>query len=71
MIDFPITELLDDSLCLIWLQRHLYLIGLHRPHRGSRDWRRFRPSYHLPASRCRGSDGQDTLPTGTAFAKTR
>ena len=24
MIDFPITDLFDDSLCLTWLERHLY-----------------------------------------------
>jgi hypothetical protein len=24
MIDFPIGELLDDSICLIWLERHLF-----------------------------------------------
>ncbi len=25
MIDFPITELLDDSICLLWLARELHL----------------------------------------------
>ena len=24
MIDFPLAELLDDSICLIWLKRHLH-----------------------------------------------
>jgi hypothetical protein len=24
MIDFPIPALLDDSICIIWLERHLY-----------------------------------------------
>ena len=24
MIDFPITDLFDDSLCLVWLERHLH-----------------------------------------------
>ncbi len=24
MIDFPISNLCDDSLCLTWLMRHLY-----------------------------------------------
>jgi hypothetical protein len=28
MIDFPIAELLDDSICLLWLERHLHPDGL-------------------------------------------
>ena len=28
MIDFPITGLLDDSICTIWLERHLHPDGL-------------------------------------------
>jgi hypothetical protein len=71
MIDFPITEPLDDSICLIWLERYLHPTGLCGPHDGSSEWLRFRPSYHCPAYRCRGRDGYDPLPTGTAFAKTR
>jgi hypothetical protein len=35
MIDFPITELLDDSICLIWLERHLHPNGLYCPRCGS------------------------------------
>jgi hypothetical protein len=27
MIDFPITDLLDDSLCMIWLEDHLHPRG--------------------------------------------
>lgn len=71
MIDFPITELLDDSICLIWLERHLHPNGLHCPRCGSSDRRLFRPQDHFPAYRCRGCDGYYTLLTGTAFAKTR
>jgi hypothetical protein len=31
MIDFPITELLDASICMIWLERHLHPDGFVRP----------------------------------------
>jgi transposase-like protein len=71
MIDFPINELLDDSICLIWLERHLHPKGLHCPRCGSSNRRLFRPQHHFPAYRCRGCDGYYTLLTGTAFAKTR
>jgi Mg2+ and Co2+ transporter CorA len=27
MIDFPITDLLDASICMIWLERHLHPYG--------------------------------------------
>jgi hypothetical protein len=71
MIDFPITELLDDSICLIWWERHLYPHGLHCARCGRRNRRLFRPQPHFPAYRCRGGDSYNTLLTGTAFAKTR
>jgi hypothetical protein len=31
MVDFPIGELLGVSLCLIWLERHLYAEGFTCP----------------------------------------
>jgi len=31
MIDFPITDLFDDSLCLVWLERHLHPDGFVCP----------------------------------------
>ena len=31
MIDFPIADLFDDSLCLVWLERHLHPAGLSAP----------------------------------------
>jgi transposase-like protein len=71
MIDFPITELLDDSLCMIWLERHLHPDGLTCPHCGSPERRLFRQQKHFPAYRCRACDGYYTLLTGTAFEKTR
>jgi transposase-like protein len=71
MIDFPITELLDDSICLIWLERHLHPKGLRCPRCGSSERRLFRQQHHVPAYRCRGCEGYYTLLSGTAFAKTR
>jgi transposase-like protein len=71
MIDFPITELLDASICMIWLERHLHPDGFVCPHCGSANRRLFRQQRHFPAYRCRDCDGYYTLLTGTAFAKTR
>lgn len=70
MIDFPITELMDDSLCLLWLERHLYPNGWNCPHCGSADRRLFRAKQKFPAYRCRSCDRAYTLLTGTNFAKT-
>jgi transposase-like protein len=70
MIDFPIDELLDDSVCTIWLERHLHPEGLKCPHCGSLERRLFRQQGHFPAYRCRLCDGYYTLLTGTVFAKT-
>jgi transposase-like protein len=71
MIDFPITDLLDDSICTLWLERHLHPDGLQCPHGGSTARRLFREQGHFPAYRCRGCDGYYTLLTGTVFEKTR
>jgi transposase-like protein len=71
MIDFPITELLDDSLSLIWLERHLHPGGLQCPRCGSTARRLFRDQGHFPAYRCRTCTGYCTLLTGTVFEKTR
>lgn len=71
MIDCPITDLLDDDSCTLWLERHLHPAGLQCPHCGSHNRRLFRAQGHVPAYRCRGCDGYDTLRTGTVFAKTR
>ena len=71
MIDFPITDLLDDSICLIWLERYLHPDGLKCPHAGHTEQRWFRPQQCVPAYRCRACDGSYTLLTGTAFAKPR
>jgi transposase-like protein len=71
MIDFPIGELMDDSICTLWLERHLHPQGLTCPHCGSCTRRPFRAQGHFPAYRCRACGGYDTLLTGTVFANTR
>jgi transposase-like protein len=71
MIDFPITDLLDDSICLIWLKRYLHSDGLRCPHCRNAERRLFRPQQPFPAYRCRGCDCYYTVLTGTVFAKTR
>jgi transposase-like protein len=71
MIDFPMTELLDDNASLMWLERHLHPDGLHCPRCRSAARRLFRVQGHFPAYRCRACEGYYTLLTGTVFAKTR
>jgi transposase-like protein len=71
MIDFPLAELLDDSIGTIWLARHLHPHGLVCPHGGHSERRVFRAQGHFPAYRCRACEGYYTLLTGTVFAKTR
>ena len=65
------TELMDDSLCLIWRERHLLPHGLGCPRCGTSTRRRCREQGPLPAYRCRTCDGEDTPLTGTVVAKTR
>jgi transposase-like protein len=71
MLDFPIAELLDDSICLIWLERYLHPDGFACPHCHRPERRLFRPQATFPAYRCRACDGYYTLLTHTVFAKTR
>ena len=71
MIDFPIADLFDDSLCLLWLERHLDPTGFGCPHCGSSDRRFFRKQQSVDAYRCRSCDGYYTLFTGTVFEATR
>jgi len=71
MRDFPIGELLDDSIGTLWLERHLHPDGLTCPHCGHSERRLFRAQGHFPAYRGRACDGYDTLLTGTIFATTR
>ncbi len=71
MIDFPIGERLDGSICLLWLERHLHAVGFTCPRCGSTKRRLFREQGYFPAYRCQACDGYDTLLTGTVFEKTR
>jgi transposase-like protein len=71
MIDFPIDELLDDSMCTRWLEQRLHPDGLRCPHCGHSERRLFRAQGHFPAYRCRACEGYYTLLTGTVFAKSR
>src|SRR5262245_4164729 len=70
-IDFPIVDLFDDSLCLLWLERHLYPDGFVCPHCGSANRRLFRHQGHYDAYRCRDCDGYYTLLSGTVFERSR
>jgi transposase-like protein len=71
MIDFPIADLFDDSLCLLWLERHLHPDGFICPHCGSANRRRFRTQGYYEAYRCRVCAGYYTLLSGTAFEGSR
>jgi transposase-like protein len=71
MIDFPITDLFDDSLCLLWLSRHLHPDGFVCPTCGSANRRRFRSQGYYDAYRCRECTGYYTLLSGTAFDGSR
>ena len=71
MIDFPIDEFLNDSICTLGLERPLQPTGLTCPRCGHAERRLFRAQGHFPAYRCRACEGYYTLLTGTIFAKTR
>ena len=71
MIDFPIADLFDDSLCLLWLERHLHPDGFVCPHCGSANRRLFRRQGYYDAYRCRDCDGYYTLLSGTVFEGSR
>jgi transposase-like protein len=71
MIDFPITDLLDDATCLAWLEQHIHPNGFVCPHCGSPDRRLFVRHQAFPGYRCRACERYYTVLTNTAFAKTR
>ena len=71
MIDFPITELLDDATCVAWLEQHLHPTGLACPRCHSTDRRLCRQHPFFPTSRCRSCQRSSTSRTGTVFVKTR
>jgi transposase-like protein len=71
MIDFPIADLFDDSLCLLWLERHLHPDGFVCPHCRSANRRLFRRQGYYDAYRCRDCDRYYTLLSGTVFEGSR
>ena len=71
MIDFPITELLDDQACTRWLEEQLHPEGLKCPHCHSERRRTARRQGPFTGYRCQACDRYYTLLSGTIFAKTR
>ena len=71
MIDFPITELLDEASCVTWLEQYLHPTGLTCPRCHSTDRRLFRRHSYFPTYRCRECQRTYTILTGTVFEKTR
>jgi transposase-like protein len=71
MIDFPISDLLDDEACTHWLQLQLHPEGLSCPYCRSAERRVARRGGPFVGYRCRGCDRYYTLLSGTIFAKTR
>lgn len=71
MIDFPITELLDDAACSAWLEHYLHPSGLVCPRCHNSDRRLFRSHAFFPTYRCRSCQRTYTILTDTVFAKTR
>jgi transposase-like protein len=69
MFVFPISELMDDEACLLWLEHHLHPNGFACPRCGSTNRRDFRPYQAFPSYRCRDCQRSYTLLTGTAFEK--
>lgn len=65
MLDFPITELLDDSLYILWLEHHLQPQGLTCPYCGNGERRLFRDQGHFPAYCCWACEGYNSLASGT------
>jgi hypothetical protein len=67
MIDFPSTELLDDSICLSWLERHRHPDGFACPHCHSHERQLFRPQADVLTYRCHTCDGYSTEGAGAAL----
>jgi hypothetical protein len=71
LIDFPMAELLNDSICLLWLARSLHPNGWVCPRCGHSQRRLCRDQGCFPASRCRACEGDSTRLTGTVCAHPR
>jgi transposase-like protein len=69
-IDFPIDELLDDEVCLTWLEKHLHPNGFVCPRCGAHERRVAHRKGAFPSYRCKRCDRYHTILSGTAFAKT-
>jgi transposase-like protein len=70
-MDFPIVDLLDDEMSLVWLQKHFHPHGLRCPHCGigvenAREFRHTQTS-GLVVYRCRSCHGVYNLYSGTVF----
>ena len=61
MIDFPITDVLDEEACLSWLEQHLHPEGVTCPKCGSGERRLAQQHGSWPAWRCKACDRYDTL----------
>jgi hypothetical protein len=61
MIDFPISDLLDDEACTHWLQLQLHPEGLSCPYCRSAERRVARRGGPFVGYRCRGCDRYYTL----------
>jgi hypothetical protein len=57
MIDFPIAELMDDSICTLWLEWYLLPQRFVCPRCGHAERRLFRAQEHFPAYRWRACEG--------------
>jgi len=71
MIDFPMTDLLDASACVAWLEQNLHPTGLVCPPGPCTKRRLFREHPFFPTYRCRICQRTYTILTGSVFAKTR
>jgi len=70
-MDFPIVDLLDDDMSLVWLHKHFHPNGLKCPHCGTGvedacAFRRTKTS-GLMVYRCRSCQGVYNLYSGTVF----
>jgi hypothetical protein len=61
VIGFSITDLLDASICMIWLERHLHPEGWKCPSCGSTDCCLFLQRCHFTVWRCRACDDYYTI----------
>ena len=70
-MDFPIVDLLDDDMSIVWLRQHFHPQGLKCPHchagvEHAREFRRTKTS-GLVVYRCRSCRGVYNLHSGTVF----